>query len=359
MAKSWVVKLRLADSKDAVLINVTAKDSNKPLDLDLLATDGDFAYGGKLRARSLDKLRAKNYNGTSDEWTSILTHILVSKEASGLDPAVGETLEVRCSIKGKDPKATLSVSFRTLVQDITQQLGSIELPQTDDEGVDLFGWAGQLADQRDELREKATSEQKHAGLEAKNVEAVQKQLDELTLAKLEHEQELMAKFTTLLNEKKLELRKMKRVLASAQPDAKHRDLLKGLQESGTKRGKKRATADDDETDDESEAFETDVGKADEQAEENEEPADDQETASEDAESENEVNSDHEMTSQTQAGPSGSTRSQNNANEPLPSRRDLPFTKKQPSTTTQDKNEQATATVADDDDEATESEDDEL
>lgn len=47
MAKSWVIKLQLADSDAAILINVSAKDSSKPLDLDLLATDGDAAFRGK------------------------------------------------------------------------------------------------------------------------------------------------------------------------------------------------------------------------------------------------------------------------------------------------------------------------
>ena len=47
MSNSWVIKLPLAkNAGEAVLVNVTSKES-KPLDLDLLATDGESAFRGK------------------------------------------------------------------------------------------------------------------------------------------------------------------------------------------------------------------------------------------------------------------------------------------------------------------------
>lgn len=47
MSSPWVIKLPLAqDAGGALLVHVTPKDS-KPLDLDLLATDGESAFKGK------------------------------------------------------------------------------------------------------------------------------------------------------------------------------------------------------------------------------------------------------------------------------------------------------------------------
>ena len=47
MSTSWVIELPLAkNAGEAVLVNVTAKEG-KPLDLDLLATDGESAFRGK------------------------------------------------------------------------------------------------------------------------------------------------------------------------------------------------------------------------------------------------------------------------------------------------------------------------
>jgi len=52
MSNSWIIRLPQDQaSDDAILIRVTRKDGHD-LDLDLLATDGDYAYQGKGTSRS-------------------------------------------------------------------------------------------------------------------------------------------------------------------------------------------------------------------------------------------------------------------------------------------------------------------
>lgn len=216
-----------------------------------------------MRSRNLKKLRAKTYDGNDDDWTAILSYVFGVKTPSKLSAAQRENLDVQCSLSGRDPNGTLSITLRNKVEDITQQLGSIELPQTDEtDDIDLFGWAVQAIERRDELE--ITNTDLQANIQAANETAtsMQKQIDELVQAKAEYEQQMLAKFAVLLNEKKLKIRNLQRVLSTAQADP---EKLKELQAvmgdeapSRSGRGAKRRAAQrgGNQDSDESEGFET-------------------------------------------------------------------------------------------------------
>jgi len=216
-----------------------------------------------VRSRNLKKLRAKNYDGNDDDWTAILSYVFGVKPSSKIPAAHRENLDVQCSVSGRDPNGTLSITLRNKVEDITQQLGSIDLPQTEEtDDIDLFGWAVQAIDKRDELDITNAELQEKVQAKDETVTSLQKQIDELVQAKAEHEHQMLAKFAALLNEKKLKIRNLQRVLSTAQADP---TKLKELQavigdEAPTRsgRGSKRRPAkrgQDDEADD-SEGFET-------------------------------------------------------------------------------------------------------
>jgi hypothetical protein len=310
-----------------------------------------------VRSRSLDKLRANAYHGTG-EWESILEHVLVDGQTASLDAAVQQSLQVRCSITGKGSKSSLSIAFRTLVQDITQQLGSIDLAHTeDDSGVDLWAWANQLADQRDEARTKVASQGERAGTEARHLNALQKQLDDLTKSKAEHEKELMAKFAMLLNEKKFELHRLQRVLASAQVDPKQLQALQN-HKSGSKREKKRAAAETSE--DESDAFEDQAMEVDKA---NQSGSEEAAQATDDGGSTTDEDVDHDQSATSETEPARTTATsahKGKGKEPatLPPTRDLPFTRKNQASSKEKEPAKRPAQV-DDGDEETESEADEL
>ncbi|RMZ86335.1 hypothetical protein DV736_g6441, partial [Chaetothyriales sp. CBS 134916] len=264
MSWSHVVKIAVADTDDeAVLVHVTAK-STASLDLDLLATDGDSAFKGKVRDRSLGKLRAKNYDGPDSEWEDTLKHIFVSKQT---DPSTGtalHNLEASCSKSGEDPHATLTITIRRRVETITQRLGVIELPQTDDvDAVDLFGWASQLIEERDQLEASLGQEKVLASSTHDIIASLQSQLADLVRAKQNHEEDLLSKFAALLNEKKKELRKRARQLGTAQMTSAQLKQLEDQRASAskaktTRRGKR--SAEEPQSDSESEAFERLIDK---------------------------------------------------------------------------------------------------
>ncbi|EHY54927.1 hypothetical protein HRR90_008723 [Exophiala dermatitidis] len=260
---SWVIRLEADNGANPILVKISRKEGGHDLDLDLLATDGDAAYAGKVRQRSLRKLRARNYDGSDDDWASIISHTLLLKQGHTISDAQKNNLDVACSTSGKDPNATLTINFRNKVEDITQKLGSIELPQTEEtDDVDLFGWTLQAIQQRDHLYKNVETLSGQLKSKDQALKSLQKQIDELVEAKAEHEKQLLSKFTVLLNEKKLKIRNMQRVLSTAKADPSAlreiSSLIKNEEPAGPGRRSKRH-ADEapagDETDD-SDAFET-------------------------------------------------------------------------------------------------------
>lgn len=216
-----------------------------------------------MRQRNLKKLRAGNYDGSEADWRNVLLYSLVSKQQANISEEQKGNLEVSCSISGRDPNRILTISFRRRVQDITQRLGTIELPQTsDDSDIDLFGWALQAVGQRDTLSDEVAAAQQKLATANETIAVFQGQLADLVKAKTEHEQQLLAKFTLLLNEKKLYIRNQQRALQTGQVDKKSLDQLRSTlsgreAKSTINRGHKRRAAQEAEADqgDESDGFE--------------------------------------------------------------------------------------------------------
>lgn len=339
-----------------------------------------LANAAAVRQRSLTKLRAKNYDGSKDEWAAIISFVLRSREGPVINNAQKANLDVTCSISGKDPNGTLTIAIRHKVEDITQNLGNIELPQTEDtDDIDLFGWTLQAIEKRDKLD--GMVEAQTGELQSKDaaLKTLQKQIDELVEAKAEHEKQLLSNFTVLLNEKKLKIRTMHRVLSTAKTDPKTLKELQSVlkeEESATPRRRKKRHATeppkDDETE-ESEAFETmevdQVSNVRQHTDREGDSASSRETTPAPSETDEDEDNDLGGSKQTESRPrtramdSKGKGSKQKSPSPLPPRRELPFQRtgrqhnKAP--TTQKEQKSQPAPPPGDDDEETASEDDEL
>ena len=215
-----------------------------------------------MRHRSLKKQRAKNYDGSDDDWSSLVSSVL--------DPATKvlehgrqtANLEVTCSISGKEPNRILSMTFNNKVEDITQRLGAIDLQETEDtDDVDLFGWTSQVVEERDSAQGELAVIRAQIKTKDDTVSSLQKQLDELVEAKAELEKQMLSKFALLLNEKKLKIRMMHRVLATAKADPhklKDMEALVGNDPATVAMRNKRSADNEgrDDDQDDSEGFET-------------------------------------------------------------------------------------------------------
>lgn len=214
-----------------------------------------------VRERSLKKLRARNYDGSDDDWNCTISSILAPQNRAGSSSLRTATLDVACSISGKESKRTLTIVFSNNVEEITQKLGTIDLNETEDtDDVDLFGWTVQAVGQRDDLQGAVTSLTEQVKTKDAVVTSLQKQISELVEAKAEHEKQMLSKFALLLNEKKLKIRNMQRVLSTAKADPKKLKDLKtvlGSEPGSPVRGSKRPAADEAQDDDEeTDDFET-------------------------------------------------------------------------------------------------------
>lgn len=174
----------------------------------------------------MTRLRADNYDGTEKEWSAFLQHVFVYTQDSGLAEDQAKILEADCSVSGRGSKAVLSITLRSRIEDITHRLGTVDLAYTENtDEVDLFGWACQLAKQRNAFRDQLAVQKKDTARSEETVKTLQRQLIELVEAKKDHEDQLLSKFELLLNAKKLNIRNQQRILQTAKLDRKALDQL--------------------------------------------------------------------------------------------------------------------------------------
>jgi hypothetical protein len=293
MASSWVLKFpRSDDNQSHVLIHVSHKGGRADLDLTLLGTESETVYKTKrawvllvekitdfsqpisytgdiscianrflVRHKKAQDLRNSKYAGSDEEWEDILRYTLLSKQDTGISPELRKGLDTVAAISGREDNRTLTLTFRNHIDQITQKLGSIELKQSEEE-IQLFDWAASAVDRQKLLQEEVSTLRGRSEADQAAIIALQAQLADLVRAKQEHEEQLISKFTLLLNEKKLKIRNQQRILSTAKIDEQKLAQLK-LTLDGTerepvrkKRRSERVAEDSDQGKEESDGFET-------------------------------------------------------------------------------------------------------
>ncbi|KAL2013427.1 hypothetical protein VTN00DRAFT_952 [Thermoascus crustaceus] len=213
--------LRVPRSDDPaayVLVHVLPTGS-AALDLKLIATEGESPYVGSVRQSRLENLRAKNYRGSEEEWAQILSHVLGQDSPSTSHASWSSGVEVTASIQGPaDEDKEMVIALRKRIDTITQRLGSITLRQDDEQAIQLFDWTGISVARADALEQQIHSLTERYRVAEDTINKLNVQLEKLTQAKSQHEDQLISRFVQLLNEKKLKIRNQQRLLASAKVD---------------------------------------------------------------------------------------------------------------------------------------------
>lgn len=96
-----------------------------------------------------------------------------------------------------------------------QRLGAVTLKQNDDEAIELFEWSGIAVERGNSLADEISSLKTKYREAEETITKLNAQLEDLITAKNEHDDQLIAKFAKLLNEKKLKIRNQQRLLATA------------------------------------------------------------------------------------------------------------------------------------------------
>jgi hypothetical protein len=178
-----------------------------------------------VRQKKARDLQSSKYTGSDDEWESILRHVFLLKQDSGILTELRKSLETVAAVTGKDDDRVLTITFRNRIDQITQKLGSIELKETEEE-IQLFDWASSAVDQQRSLQEEVSTLRSKLEASQATITALQSQVADLVKAKKEHEEQLISKFAVLLNEKKLKIRNQQRILSTAKVDKRKLAQLK-------------------------------------------------------------------------------------------------------------------------------------
>lgn len=211
-------------------------------------------FSVSIKESKTSKLKDKKFPYNQDQWDNILSVILLGEARDKEDSSALEGLEAVAEVDGD---SMITIRIRKRVERIIQPLGSISLPANEEEEVDIFAWCN-LA-----IKEKNTSRQELLGLRAtpntrdEQIKKLKDSFVELNKLKTDNETQLLEKFSLLLNEKKLKIRDQQRLLACANVDpAKLAEVeaSRGKSHSpGPSRKGKRKAAQDNDSDDGSDA----------------------------------------------------------------------------------------------------------
>ncbi|KAJ9666095.1 hypothetical protein H2201_003773 [Coniosporium apollinis] len=178
----------------------------------LVGTEGENPYVGAVRQSQIKQLRAHNYQGSEDEWKTILEKCLLHKPSTGDDANALEGLEMVASV-GEDNQVHLTL--RKNISGITQRLGAISLRLEEEEAIELFNWTVAAAQSASRAQDEVADLKVQLNAQQDIVNKLNAQLQDLIQAKQDHENALLEKFKDLLNAKKLKIRDQQRLLARA------------------------------------------------------------------------------------------------------------------------------------------------
>ncbi|KAK4696591.1 DNA-repair protein XRCC4, partial [Lecanoromycetidae sp. Uapishka_2] len=242
MASEHILRLPRTDSVgDYILVNVISNGPS-PLDVKLLATEGDSPYIAEIKQRRIAKLRDHRNRLSDSEWETTLLAALTQRRVQKSEADHLERLEVIATVAG----GSLVITFRHNISGITQKLGDIVLKQDDEQELELLNWAGIAVQRSNSLEDEVQDLTAKYEEQSRTMEKLNKQLEDLIVAKKEHEDALLEKFRELLNTKKLKIRDQQRLLAGAKLDPKQAAKLqsaraeKGHKPSASRAGKRKA-----------------------------------------------------------------------------------------------------------------------
>ncbi|KAG9802791.1 hypothetical protein KCU98_g23162, partial [Aureobasidium melanogenum] len=185
-------------ANDFVLVNVEPSGSD-PLDLKLVATDGQSPFVTSVRQNQIQKLQASSSHIQLDYWQSILSAVLLQSVPN--DP----TLAGVEAVANVSP-SQLTITIRNKISGITQRLGVITLDKDEDEDIQLYDWTGFAVFRADGLAHQLATFQSTVAEHQRTIDDLTAQLDDLVKAKKSHQDEMLRKFAALLNTKKLKIR---------------------------------------------------------------------------------------------------------------------------------------------------------
>ncbi|KAF4634002.1 hypothetical protein G7Y89_g4097 [Cudoniella acicularis] len=259
-----------SDEAAFVLVQISS-DGERPLDVKVIGTEQESVFSVALKHSRVKSLRVKNSPCDEEEWETILSSILLDSEPPDGHAVVIKGVEAIAKVEA----TSLTITIQKRIEGITQRLGTISLPVTEEEELDIFEWCGSAIIAKDKSKQELQTLRYKLEEKDEAIKRLEESFKELVDLKNEHEKALLEKFSLLLNEKKLKIRDQQRLLSASDVDpAKLAALESERRESrsrsaGPSRERKRKVEEqsDDESDDAFEKMDIDKESAANESEE--------------------------------------------------------------------------------------------
>ncbi|KAF2083864.1 hypothetical protein K490DRAFT_50541 [Saccharata proteae CBS 121410] len=229
-AAQRILRIPRSDQPEAYIVLSIRSAGQHPLDLSLIATEGEHPFVAEIDHHRISDLRAANYHGSDAEWQAALSHALLEQQLvaghddaralAGLDTASAVTAgggELAITLRKKISGITASDRPHRTNQQI-QRLGTIRLAQRDEVEVPIFEWSALAATAAAAAQQQSRNLEAKLDAQQKTIDKLNAQLQDLTRAKQAHETALLQKFCEVLNGKKRKIRDQQRLLAGARVD---------------------------------------------------------------------------------------------------------------------------------------------
>ncbi|KAL8871289.1 MAG: hypothetical protein Q9174_002845 [Haloplaca sp. 1 TL-2023] len=219
MASEHLLRIVRSDSPGDHILLHTSSAGSSPLDLKLLATEGTQPYLKTLNASRISKYRAKSNHLTDPQWELLLRRTFLQEPPSpqdenssaGNEDDPSKDLQLIASITPE----SLTLTLRKSISGIHQKLADFILPASPDTSIEVLDWCHTAIIRADTLSTQTISLQQQLDENTKTAAKLRSQLEELILAKKEHEEQLLRKCTVLIDEKKAKIRDQQRLLVKA------------------------------------------------------------------------------------------------------------------------------------------------
>ncbi|KAL8703913.1 MAG: hypothetical protein Q9201_002925 [Fulgogasparrea decipioides] len=218
MPSEHVLSIPRTDSPGDYILFNTSSNGPSPLDLKLLATEGTQPYLKNLKHSRIAKYRAKSNHLSESQWESLLRSTLVQEPFPKTDSEAEEDPSQNLELVAYISSTALTITLRKSISGIHQKLGDLSLPASPDTDINVIDWCHTAILRADTLDTQTRTLQQELASQTATVKKLRAQLEDLILAKKEHEEQLLQKCAVLINEKKAKIRDQLRLLKTAKPD---------------------------------------------------------------------------------------------------------------------------------------------
>lgn len=219
------LKLPLSDSgaADTLLVEISHPNPRPQDNLDgivLTASNGTTLFKSRLRASQISKARLASSKQSGQDWISVLRYLIIdpSQYTRGEEPGRGfdryppGSLELSAALNQQDAIITVHQTISGRKQSLgTFTLASVK-PSDD---TPPFTWCVAAVESLADNEGKIATLKFEVARIADHAQKLQEQIDDFLKARQEQEDELLAKFVLLINEKKAEIRRLMTILRAA------------------------------------------------------------------------------------------------------------------------------------------------